>query len=107
MHQIIQEVGRQALLSSRVEVPLERMLPDASQRWQRDSSHSLEIPIGQSGVGRVHSLKLGVGTVQHAMIAGKTGSGKSSMLHAIITSRRSQVFTGTSAASATRLQKGS
>lgn len=85
-HQIIQEVGRQALLSSRVEVPLEKMLPAREQRWQGDSSHALEIPIGQSVVGRVHSLKLGVGTAQHAMIAGKTGSGKSSLLHAIITS---------------------
>ncbi len=85
-HRIIQDVGRQALVSSRVEVPLERMLPDREQRWQADSSHALEIPIGQSGVGRVHALKLGVGTAQHAMIAGKTGSGKSSLLHAIITS---------------------
>src|SRR5690606_4732958 len=85
-HQIIQEVGRLALTASRVEVPLERMLPAAEQRWQSDSSHALHIPIGQSGVGRTHSLKLGVGTAQHAIIAGKTGSGKSSLLHAIITS---------------------
>ncbi|MEZ6153153.1 MAG: FtsK/SpoIIIE domain-containing protein [Pirellulaceae bacterium] len=85
-HLIIQDVGRQALLSSHIEVPLERMLPAREQRWQADSSHALEIPIGQSGVGRMHALKLGVGTAQHAMIAGKTGSGKSSLLHAIITS---------------------
>ncbi|MFO0941669.1 MAG: FtsK/SpoIIIE domain-containing protein [Pirellulales bacterium] len=31
-------------------------------------------------------MKLGVGTAQHAIIAGKTGSGKSSLLHALITS---------------------
>ncbi len=85
-HQIIQEVGRMALTASRVEVPLERMLPASEERWQADSSHSLQIPIGQSGIGRTHSLKLGLGTAQHAIIAGKTGSGKSSLLHAIITS---------------------
>lgn len=86
-HQIIQEVGRLALTASRVEVPLERMLPAAEEdRWQADSSRALQIPIGQSGVGRTHALKLGVGTAQHAIIAGKTGSGKSSLLHAIITS---------------------
>ncbi len=84
--QIVREVGRRALLSSRVEVPLESMVPTRSNRWQADSSFALEIPIGQSGVGRVHSLKLGLGTAQHAIIAGKTGSGKSSLLHSIITS---------------------
>ncbi|MEZ6136368.1 MAG: FtsK/SpoIIIE domain-containing protein [Pirellulaceae bacterium] len=83
---VIQEVGRRALLSSRVEVPLEKMLPSNDERWQADSSQCLEIPIGQSGVGRTHALKLGIGTAQHAIIAGKTGSGKSSLLHAMITS---------------------
>jgi DNA segregation ATPase FtsK/SpoIIIE, S-DNA-T family len=83
---IVQEVGRRALLASRVEVPLANMVPQPDVRWQADSSHCLEIPIGQSGVGRTHSLKLGIGTAQHAIIAGKTGSGKSSLLHALITS---------------------
>ncbi len=83
---VIHEVGRRALLASRIEVPLDRIVPAPDQRWQADSSKFLEIPIGQSGVGRTHSLKLGVGTAQHAIIAGKTGSGKSSMLHAIISS---------------------
>jgi DNA segregation ATPase FtsK/SpoIIIE, S-DNA-T family len=83
---VIQEVGRRAMLASRIEVPLEKIAPSPEDRWKGDSSRSLEIPIGQSGVGRTHSLKLGVGTAQHAIVAGKTGSGKSSMLHAIITS---------------------
>lgn len=83
---IVREVGRRALTASRVEVPLESMLPPANERWHGDSSNALEIPVGQSGVGRIQSLKLGVGTAQHALIAGKTGSGKSSLLHAIITS---------------------
>jgi S-DNA-T family DNA segregation ATPase FtsK/SpoIIIE len=83
---IVQSVGRSALLASRVEVPLEQMLPTVAERWLGDSSHVLEIPIGQSGVGRVQSLKLGLGTAQHAILAGKTGSGKSSLLHAMITS---------------------
>lgn len=84
---IIREVGRRALASHRVEVPLANVVGTSDQqRWSADSSRSLEIPIGQSGVGRVHSMKLGVGTAQHAIIAGKTGSGKSSLLHALITS---------------------
>lgn len=83
---VIHEVGRRALLANRIEVPLDRIVPAPDQRWKADSSKFLEIPIGQSGVGRTHSLKLGVGTAQHAIVAGKTGSGKSSMLHAIISS---------------------
>jgi S-DNA-T family DNA segregation ATPase FtsK/SpoIIIE len=84
--QIITEIGRRALLANRVEVPLESMVPAPGEQWLGDSSQCLEIPIGQSGVGRVHALKLGIGTAQHAIIAGKTGSGKSSLLHALITS---------------------
>lgn len=83
---LIGEVGRRAMLASRVEVPLANMLPTPECRWQADSSLCLEIPIGQSGVGRIHSLKLGLGTGQHAIVAGKTGSGKSTLLHALITS---------------------
>jgi DNA segregation ATPase FtsK/SpoIIIE, S-DNA-T family len=103
---IIQEVGRRAQAASRVEVPLAKMLDFLDQdelsaasnhattamenamagSWQANSSRFLEIPIGQSGVGRTHSMKLGTGTAQHAIIAGKTGSGKSSLLHALITS---------------------
>lgn len=83
---VVHEVGRRAQLASRVEVPLANIVPARDERWQADSSSKLEIPIGQSGVGRVHSLRLGIGTAQHAIIAGKTGSGKSSLLHAIITS---------------------
>ena len=83
---VIHEVGRRAMLASRIEVPLDKIVAAPDQRWQADSSKFLEIPIGQSGVGRTHAVKLGVGTAQHAIVAGKTGSGKSSMLHSIITS---------------------
>ncbi|RMF40220.1 MAG: hypothetical protein D6753_12140, partial [Planctomycetota bacterium] len=84
--QIVQEVGRRSRLAARVEVPLTQMLP-SDDAWQTaDASTHLEIPLGQSGVGRVHSIRLGIGTAQHAIIAGKTGSGKSSLLHAMITS---------------------
>ncbi len=85
-NQIIHQIGRRARLASRVEVPLAGIAQPRDQWWQGDSTASLEIPIGQSGVGRIQSLKLGVGTAQHAIIAGKTGSGKSTLLHAVITS---------------------
>jgi hypothetical protein len=53
---------------------------------RKQSADGLEIPIGISDAGRVQYLTLGEGTSQHVLIAGKTGSGKSSLLHTLISS---------------------
>ena len=49
------------------------------------SKDDLRVPIGKSGATRLQSLRLGVGVAQHALIAGKTGSGKSNLMHTIVT----------------------
>jgi hypothetical protein len=67
-------------------VPFSSIAPSGSARHQAASHDGLEIPIGISESGRVQSLSLGSGTSQHVLIAGKTGSGKSSLLHTMITS---------------------
>jgi DNA segregation ATPase FtsK/SpoIIIE, S-DNA-T family len=94
--QMINGVALRAREASRVEIPLAQIIgpslaaapaeADHSGYWSGDSSNLLEIPFATAGVSRKHSLRLGIGTAQHAVIAGKTGSGKSSLLHAIITS---------------------
>ena len=43
------------------------------------------MPIGRSGATKLQYLEIGKGTRQHALIAGKTGSGKSTLFHVIIT----------------------
>jgi hypothetical protein len=43
------------------------------------------VPIGRSGATKFQYLEIGRGTRQHALIAGKTGSGKSRLFHVIIT----------------------
>jgi S-DNA-T family DNA segregation ATPase FtsK/SpoIIIE len=67
-------------------VPFSTIVPAESQRFVTPTADGLEIPIGVSESGRPQLLSLGSGTAQHVLIAGKTGSGKSSLLHTMITS---------------------
>lgn len=67
-------------------VPFSSIAPQPESQHGRSSADGLEIPIGISDSGRIQSLVLGEGTSQHVLIAGKTGSGKSSLLHTMISS---------------------
>jgi hypothetical protein len=67
-------------------VPFSSIASQPESQYSRSSADGLEIPIGISDSGRIQSLVLGEGTSQHVLIAGKTGSGKSSLLHTMISS---------------------
>jgi len=106
--ELIRKIGVAATQAARVEVPFDRILAeDAKPPHEklggatndrtceptadrlpidiRDSATTLRIPLGVQGAGRIQSLTLGEGVKQHVLIAGKTGSGKSSLLHTILT----------------------
>ena len=51
----------------------------------RRAGEELRVPIGRSGATKLQYLAIGKGTRQHALFAGKTGSGKSTLFHVIIT----------------------
>ncbi len=99
--ELVRRIGTAATDAARVEVPFVRVLCPANESGKsgqdgeprvvplpagdRDSDLGLEIPIGVQGAGRIQSLRLGEGVKQHVLIAGKTGSGKSSLLHTLLT----------------------
>ncbi|UCC23423.1 MAG: DNA translocase FtsK, partial [Planctomycetota bacterium] len=82
---LVCKVGTASIDSARVEVPFETIAPAKNDRWSEDSTFGIKIPIGRAGAKRLQYLQLGKGVNQHMLIAGKTGSGKSTLFHVIVT----------------------
>jgi hypothetical protein len=83
--EFVQRVGKSSRDSSRVEVPFEHVTPPEPEIWSEETTSELRVPIGRTGATKFQYLAIGKGTCQHGLIAGKTGSGKSTLFHVIIT----------------------
>jgi DNA segregation ATPase FtsK/SpoIIIE, S-DNA-T family len=83
--EFLHRVGSGSKDANRVEVPFEAVAPTAADVWKEETTELLRVPIGRSGATKLQYLEIGSGTRQHALIAGKTGSGKSTLFHVIIT----------------------
>jgi S-DNA-T family DNA segregation ATPase FtsK/SpoIIIE len=81
----LREVGQKGKDSNRVEVPFSQIAPKDGEIWSEETSEELRVPIGRSGATKLQYLEIGKATRQHALIAGKTGSGKSTLFHVMIT----------------------
>ncbi len=81
----ILKVGAAAKDAKRVEVPFEFITPATDAWWTQDSRTGIDIPLGKAGATKRQHFMLGHGTSQHVLIAGRTGSGKSTLMHALIT----------------------
>jgi len=81
----LHQMGESGKDSSRVEVPFVHVAPPDSEMWSEDTTEEVHVPIGRSGATKLQYLAIGKATRQHGLIAGKTGSGKSTLFHVIIT----------------------
>ena len=81
----LQKVGESSKDSNRVEVPFADVAPAERQIWSLETQDELRVPIGRTGATKLQYLSIGKGTRQHALLAGKTGSGKSTLFHVMIT----------------------
>ncbi len=83
--EFVHKIGKASIDSNRVEVPFGQIAPAPDQRWTADTTSELRVAIGRTGATKHQYLAIGKGTRQHALFAGKTGSGKSTLFHVIIT----------------------
>ncbi|HJQ32358.1 MAG TPA: FtsK/SpoIIIE domain-containing protein [Pyrinomonadaceae bacterium] len=88
---IVKTVGEKSKDAMRVEVPFDKLLrlaevsADPQCLWQADTRDGIRIPLGPKGAKKLQYLTLGKGTEHHAVLIGMPGSGKSNLMHIIIT----------------------
>ncbi len=80
---LIHRIGQAAQGAGKVEVPFDYLMPPPEQWWSEDSRRGLEAPLGRAGATKLQPFRLGRGTSQHVLVGGKTGSGKSNLLHVL------------------------
>ena len=90
--QLVKNHGKLAAEGAVVEVPydklIHRVMEDEQRYWSLDNSQQLVAPLGPTGARKIQQLSFGAPgtTAHHALLIGRTGSGKSNLLHVLIVS---------------------
>jgi hypothetical protein len=92
---LIQKWGAEAKEGMKVEVPFAKLLQlselipwweeSGADKKPKSTADAVEVPLGLITARKVQPLVLGKGTWNHALIVGRTGSGKSNLMHIIVT----------------------
>ena len=86
MDNIIEKLKLGIKNAERIVVNFDKIIPSEEEWFKGDCAGELSIPIGVHGANNIQNLSFGIGGSHHALVAGQTGSGKSSLLHTIIMS---------------------
>uniref|UniRef100_A0A7V3KNF9 Zinc-ribbon domain-containing protein n=1 Tax=candidate division WOR-3 bacterium TaxID=2052148 RepID=A0A7V3KNF9_UNCW3 len=91
VERVTKEIAPKAKAALKVEVSFSKTLSLAqfdgqTSLWAENTISSIQAPLGVTGANRVLSLNLGRGIAHHALLVGQTGSGKSNLMHVLITS---------------------
>ena len=82
--QIMKTVGPLATAASDVQVPFHKTAPQPATWWQGDTRAGLQVSIGRRGAQEQQLFELDEKLLSSALIIGRPGSGKSSLLHVLI-----------------------
>lgn len=89
VNKIIEEIGKKATEAMKVEVPFDELLEmdglSEENFWTGSTADKIEVPLGPHNVEDSQKLVFGKGTAHHAVVIGKTGSGKTNLMDVIIT----------------------
>ena len=83
---ILETIGPRAIDARHVVIPFERIAPTSVNDWWQDHAMmGLDVPIGLTEDQRQQKFHVDEETRVNALVVGQPGSGKSSMLHTLIT----------------------
>ena len=83
--ELLQRVGKASIDSNRVEMPFEEVAPPDNALWTARTPRTNCACPSAAPAPPSCDMALGKGTRQHVLVAGKTGSGKSTLFHVMIT----------------------